>query len=67
MSVTFYAIGTPQDTADSTGPGTYHAEDERRPWSTPVVIVAEMRHAGAQVALGSDGTDSDAAGYQYGS
>lgn len=42
-------------------------DDGRRPWSTPVVIVSEMRHAGAHVALGSDGTDSDAAHYQYGS
>lgn len=38
----------------------------RKPWITPQVIVSELRNAGAQVGVGSDGT-SPLYGYQYGS
>lgn len=38
----------------------------RKRWITPQVIVSELRNAGAQVAVGSDGT-SPLIGYQYGS
>ncbi len=38
----------------------------RKPWITPQVIVSELRNAGAQVAVGSDGT-SPVYNYQYGS
>ncbi len=38
----------------------------RKPWMTPQVIVSELRNAGAQVGVGSDGT-SPISGYQYGS
>lgn len=37
-----------------------------KPWVTPEVIVSELRNAGAQVAVGSDGTDTRYS-YQYGS
>lgn len=53
--------------ADAGQPVVHAESGVRRPWSTPVVIVSELRHAGAHVSLGSDGTDSDAGGYQYGS
>ncbi len=58
-------------TAMSTTPASDASSDPdspdiRKPWSTPQVIVSELRNAGAQVAVGSDGT-SPRTGYQYGS
>ncbi|MES3151818.1 hypothetical protein [Sphingomonas faeni] len=50
-------IDTPSDTAEPVGLKT---------WSTPQVIVSELRNAGAQVGVGSDGT-SPISNYQYGS
>ncbi len=42
-----------------------HISDQRRPWSTPAIIVSDIRQSGASVNTFTDGTSPF--GYQYGS